>query len=187
MNEKIAKNVIDFLDVAANYYGKSAAEGFSQAMWGQFLGDGSVAVESPIEQLLYVAAHVVAKVNAIDINPDPFVSGGGVWEAGYGLHFLPQQKIGQYRVDFLCSDHIRGRKDAQWVIECDGHDFHERTKAERAYEKGRDRYLTIHGYKILHFTGSEIVADPFSVAAEVLKAVTGDGEIITPAEYWAKP
>lgn len=43
------------------------------------------------------------------------------------------------------------------AIECDGHDFHERTKQQAAYDRSRDRELLIAGVPTLRFTGSEIV------------------------------
>src|SRR5690606_35457447 len=52
----------------------------------------------------------------------------------------PQVLIGHYRVDFMieCRDSI-----AEGVIvECDGHEFHERTKEQAARDKARDRFLT---------------------------------------------
>ncbi len=43
-----------------------------------------------------------------------------------------------------------------YVIECDGHDFHERTKEQAQRDKKRDRELQAAGYKVFRFTGSEI-------------------------------
>lgn len=69
---------------------------------------------------------------------------------GY-LEFSPQVTIGPYRVDFLVT--FNGVK---YVIECDGHDFHERTKEQAQKDKKRDRDLQNLGYKVFRFTGSEI-------------------------------
>lgn len=77
-----------------------------------------------------------------------------------------QVQIGGYRVDFLIG---RGTK-CQLVIECDGHDFHERTKEQAASDRSRDRKLTTKGYTVIRFTGSEIYADPFRCAGEALVA-----------------
>ena len=54
-------------------------------------------------------------------------------------------------------------------MECDGHDFHERTKAQAAHDKTRDRALQARGLKVLRYTGSEIWADPFGCALDVLE------------------
>ena len=66
----------------------------------------------------------------------------------------------------------------------DAESFHERTKAERQYEKKRDRFFTTRGFRMLRFTGSEIFKDPYIVAVEIIKAVSGDPEIVTPSEYF---
>jgi Uncharacterized protein conserved in bacteria len=62
----------------------------------------------------------------------------------------------------------------QVIVECDSQQFHERTEEERRYEKQRDRFLTVEGYKVFHFTGAEIVRNPWSVAAEILEFVVTD-------------
>lgn len=48
-------------------------------------------------------------------------------------------------------------------IELDGHDFHERTKEQSQRDKSGDRALTLDGWTVLRFTGSEIFADPWIV------------------------
>ena len=67
-----------------------------------------------------------------------------------------QENIGKYRVDFLCS--MIGKKQ-EYIIECDGHDFHEKTKEQAKYDKQRERYFVSQGYKVLRFSGSEIISD----------------------------
>jgi very-short-patch-repair endonuclease len=173
----VEDTVMKFLNKATDWYARSAGEEFSQEMFGNCRELG---MESPIEKLLWIAVHVVCKVNYLDINGDPISADG----QAYGVHFFPQLKLDKYRADFSAYYHEHGKKNPNWIIECDGHDFHERTKQERQYEKQRDRFFTVRGYKILRFTGSEIVRDPCDVAAEVLRAVTGDSEIITPRDYY---
>mgnify|MGYP006171163345 CR=1 FL=1 len=50
--------------------------------------------------------------------------------------FAPQHQIGDYRVDFLLLAKDFSGKELQTVIECDGHDFHERTKARGVFLTG---------------------------------------------------
>lgn len=81
------------------------------------------------------------------------------YEFSYGnraLEFYFQQPVGQYRVDFLVTAEF---SDDKIVIECDGHEFHEKTKEQAKHDKERDRYLTAQGFKILRYTGSEIYND----------------------------
>jgi hypothetical protein len=87
----------------------------------------------------------------------------------------PQCKIGPYRVDALLfvafgSAFAKGGtplSELCMVIECDGHDFHERTKQQAAHDRMRDRWFTARGYKVMRFTGSEIFRDASKCAREV--------------------
>lgn len=75
-----------------------------------------------------------------------------------------QKKIGRYRADFVLTDSLA---KCSVVIECDGHDYHERTKEQAAHDRARDRELQAQGYLVLRYTGSEIHADPFGCALDV--------------------
>jgi len=78
---------------------------------------------------------------------------------------MPQAQIGPYRVDFLLKDYVgEGRS---LVIECDGHNFHEKTKEQARSDKRRDRTMVYTGARILRFTGSEIWADPDACVDEI--------------------
>lgn len=90
----------------------------------------------------------------------------------YGGIF-PQVSIGDYRVDFLAlhiSDQQGSAGYSGIVVECDGHDFHERTKEQVRRDKMRDRDLQLSGYTVLRYAGSEIWADAFRCADEVVWA-----------------
>lgn len=68
-----------------------------------------------------------------------------------------QVEIGPYRVDILLED----RAGPVLVIECDGHDFHDRTKEQAARDRRRDReILEMEGLITIRFTGREIWRDP---------------------------
>lgn len=77
-----------------------------------------------------------------------------------------QATVGEYRADFLLGIWSLGRRRAI-VIECDGHDFHERTKAQARRDRQRDRWMTLNDVVVLRFTGSEIHADPLVCAVQV--------------------
>lgn len=82
---------------------------------------------------------------------------------------FPQVEIGPYRVDFLVLHNGGGI-----VVECDGHEFHEKTKEQAAKDKARDRALQEFGFKVYHFTGSEIWRDAVKCAREVLSQAHTD-------------
>jgi len=71
----------------------------------------------------------------------------------------PQVMIGKYRVDFLLWDVI---------IELDGYAYHSKKK-QRQHDTTRDRYLTTAGYRILRFTGTDVVHNLLRVKNEVIR------------------
>lgn len=84
---------------------------------------------------------------------------------------VPQARLRPlpYRVDFLVLLNPRGRHPTipTLVIECDGHDYHERTKEQASRDRKRDRDIQNLGVPILRFTGSEIWRDAAECAAQV--------------------
>lgn len=84
----------------------------------------------------------------------------------------PQAQLEGWRVDFLVHafDFARAGGAAKWkplIVECDGHDFHERTKEQAAKDRSRDRAFQLLDYSVLRFTGSEIYKDAWACAAQV--------------------
>lgn len=57
----------------------------------------------------------------------------------------------------------------QAAVECDGHEFHDKTREQAIRDRERDRFLNSNGLTILHYAGAEIRADVFKCAEEVLK------------------
>ena len=83
----------------------------------------------------------------------------------------------KYRADFFIEygDNLPGQELYRTVIiECDGHDFHEKTKAQAARDKQRDRDMQIAGHSILRFTGSEIYRDSGACVHEIVKFILSD-------------
>lgn len=150
---------------------------------------GNPPIESPIERMLYAALNTIRiERNLSDGEPQIWKCGlrgtKSTWdfECSEGLSISPQRKIGKFRVDFVVSYHCCAWPNSEGrpgdkkiidagktiVVECDGHDWHERTESERRYEKQRDRFLQSKGYEVFHYTGKEITDDPFAVADEIL-------------------
>lgn len=53
------------------------------------------------------------------------------------------------------------------IVECDGHDFHERTPDQAAHDKSRDRAICTAGFVVIRFTGREIHRDALKCANEI--------------------
>lgn len=79
---------------------------------------------------------------------------------------IPQFPWEGYRIDFALR--LPRYRFQYLFIECDGHDFHERTKEQAARDRGKDRLFQTSGIPILRFTGSEIYRDAGACASEVL-------------------
>lgn len=70
-----------------------------------------------------------------------------------GIEFVAQAQIGRYTADFVVT--LFNEKQPI-IVECDGHDFHEKTKEQAQHDKKRDREMQALGYRVYRFTGSEI-------------------------------
>jgi very-short-patch-repair endonuclease len=55
------------------------------------------------------------------------------------------------------------------IVECDGHDWHDRTKQQAAYDRARDRELLLTGLVTVRYTGSEIHHSAERCAREVIR------------------
>lgn len=154
-------------------------------------------MESPIEKMFIIALHAVAVIEE-SLNVDYILSSCDdtpfVGSQGSRLQIVPQFQINGFRVDFKLRHEsiepdyenettrngitLPGWKKFQKevLVECDGHDFHERTKEQARRDRQRDRKLQSAGYRVLRFTGSEVWADPAKCAREALGFLLPDGE-----------
>ena len=62
--------------------------------------------------------------------------------------------------------------DFKLVIECDGHDFHEKTKDQVTHDNEREYDLKMAGYEVLRFSGSQIYNKPFKCARQTYDYIT---------------
>lgn len=92
----------------------------------------------------------------------------------------PQEEITckdgtNFRADFLlCISEVlvahgfEPINDVKLIIECDGHEFHERTKEQVARDNNRDLALKNEGYEVIHFSGSQIYNDPIGCVEKAM-------------------
>ena len=69
--------------------------------------------------------------------------------------------------EWYLAEQSLGMKWSPIVVELDGHDYHERTKAQVTLRNRRDRAFQVIGAKVFHFSGSELVGAPLEVVTEV--------------------
>lgn len=170
---KIENNVLSFLEKASIDVGKIEAEKFSILTFGELYK--SQFIKSPIEQIFYIGFLVMAKHFSCNLRTlDDFVEDE---DTSLQLFYEPQLQVGKYRVDFAFCYFNHRNERLNVIVELDGHDFHDKDKRQRAYEKSRDRFLTRRGFKLFHFTGSEVAKDPYKVALEVLCGLGIAGDV----------
>lgn len=113
--------------------------------------------DSPIEQLMAVALN--ERMEQTDLS----------------FHIEPQALIRtgreQYRVDLLLEIH-QGETSLDFAIECDGHEFHEKTREQARRDRARERALQAAGIVVIRFTGSEIWRNPSKCAEEVIRIIS---------------
>ncbi|MBD9540128.1 DUF559 domain-containing protein [Ensifer sp. ENS04] len=129
--------------------------------------------QSPIEVKFAVSfvltASIIARPTRIVGLDEELPTERGVWD----FFIAPQRSIGKYRADFIIGNLFR--KMPLLVVECDGHDFHERTKEQAAADRHRDRQMIKDGYTVFRFTGSELHHYPVESAFEVIQMIDPPG------------
>lgn len=121
--------------------------------------------DSPIEVELgsEVAAMFAAKFRA----PVRVVPAGDRCDGIEGVVIVPQFLVRQYRVDFRIIMRSPDGPSVSVLVECDGHDFHERTPEQAMKDRERDRALSLDGWRLLRFTGREIRRRPERCVREI--------------------
>lgn len=149
------------MDNKINEYRKELLEDFSSKL-NDFVG----ITQSPIEELFLLAFLSRCEQFVFDLACyDAFGYLKMATASMYGetIYIIPQEEIAEYRVDFLI---VMVKNGTRFVVECDGHDFHEKTKEQAAKDKSRERKLLKMGYKVVRFSGSEIYQNPKKCANE---------------------
>lgn len=93
----------------------------------------------------------------------------------YGIYYFsikPQFKFQLFTLDFYIEVDLPGINKYRFNIECDGHEFHEKTKEQASKDKRRDRELQKAEVVVLRYSGSDIVNNP-TVIREDITAIIG--------------
>lgn len=138
--------------------------------------------ESPIERVLIMAWKARPIENICYLHksepwpPEALLAHEWTGSTDWAGSLNPQVTIGNYRADLYLQAYTIDNWESppkivgQWlklVIECDGHDYHERTKEQARRDKRRDRWFQTHGTTVLRFAGSEIWADPLGCIDQI--------------------
>jgi very-short-patch-repair endonuclease len=163
LSQKSTNSVL-FKEKAREIYGEIHKESFDMQMF-HYLYD--IGISSPIEEIFFMALHLQCAELDHEFTTDEIKERKGF---KFTLAVVPQKQIGKYRVDFLIQL-AQGKEIRELIVELDGHDFHEKNKHQRSYEKARDRFLIQSGYMVFHYTGSDVVSKPHHIAYEVMKSL----------------
>lgn len=137
---------------------------------------------TPIEKLFELSLYAMggllfmnhgrARVSAADFSPHSFPRASDPAPPSERMladvYFWRQYEVLDWKVDFLLGMERDAGRPRFIVVECDGHEFHERTKEQAAKDRSRDRRLQDAGYRIHRYTGSEIYRDPLKCVSDTL-------------------
>lgn len=139
--------------------GDFVVESLASSTTGEFFGDK---FGSPIEKLFYNAILWCAIISP------SFLSFTRREPSTFGeICLKTQETVIDWPIDFVFIVQDEEGVRHFLAVECDGHDFHERTKEQAKRDRSRDRALQDNGYAVYRFTGSEIYRTPLKCARQV--------------------
>lgn len=132
-----------------------------EAFYPDYWNDESI--KSPIEQIFITAFEIYCKYNNKE-----------------SIYLFPQREVRynekKYYIDFefesddylsclVLGDKIKNHK-FKLAIECDGYEFHQKTKEQVQKDNEREYDLKMAGYEILRFSGTQIYNNPLKCAED---------------------
>ena len=123
--------------------------------------------ESPIEQMLALELENLHLENSTLFNSNLEI-------IGYEKQSEIECNKNVYRVDFLIPVIFYKNIRRIYIVECDGYEFHQKTKEQVQNDYIRQRNLEMAGYRIIKFTGSEVYNNAQDCALQVLKYIQND-------------
>lgn len=136
-------------------------------------GDDYNSCKSPIEKIFFLSFNLVKTIRDNEL-PENYVALSAYPQ--YEIETNDKKFIVDFDVILECQDYYK-----ELIVECDGHDFHEKTKKQVIHDNEREYAIKMSGYDILRFSGSQIYNNPFKVANDVfdylliMKEVEYDG------------
>jgi len=156
VNEHLTDKVLDMLGLRTFLYRRELIESLYDC-------------ESPIEQLMAIELHEVYNI----FSAPRLVS--NIEVIGLSNQVALEVDGKKYRPDFIFElafyKDKKPKRLLRLIIECDGHDFHEKTKEQVTKDNERTRALQSAGYEVLRFSGSEVYNNQFKCGEEVKKFI----------------
>ena len=132
-----------------------------QRIYPEFWNDESI--KSPIEQIFITAFEFYCRL-----------------ENKKRIFLFPQKEViynnKKYYIDFefeaddyltslIFEDKLKN-KNFKLAIECDGYEFHQKTKEQVQHDNEREYNLKMAGYEVLRFSGTQIYNNPLKCAED---------------------
>lgn len=130
-------------------------------------------LESPIEQIFL---ETLILIHLLCANGAPPIDDWDMKGAKPLFGIKTQFKVNGYRADFL----LVSNTGQALLVECDGHDFHERTKEQAARDRKKDRDLQAAGFVVLRYTGSELWNQPLRCAGDAIATLMKTSSRVAP-------
>lgn len=89
-------------------------------------------------------------------------------------HEIATESARAFGSGWCAGAHVRTGMMLRILVELDGHDFHEKTKEQVTYRNQRDRDLQMEGWKVLHYSGSELHRNPVQAAQDAYNVASAD-------------
>jgi hypothetical protein len=88
------------------------------------------------------------------------------------INVAPGCWVNCYQSDFLLDVKApRSPVVARGTLECDGHDYHDKTTEQASHDRKRDREFQKTGVAVLRFTGTDIFENPEACAREAIQVL----------------
>jgi len=172
MDERLEEHLNSNLRVWAQY---------QMQVWGDHIRRALTQCESPIEKYMLAAMAFMEADGPYDGSLMLVPGKEAAFENLKGRQhdegeqrtwIYTQARVAEYRVDFLLLVESFHESKARFIaVECDGHDFHEKTKEQARRDRSRERAIQAAGITVLRFTGSEIFRDANRCASEVMRQI----------------
>lgn len=124
--------------------------------------------ESPIEQLFAIALELSGLTQFNKFNPKIDV-------LTIENQKTIQTKNKNYRSDFYVAvSYKKGKvniKTVNFIIELDGHEFHQKTKEQVERDNQKTRDLQLSGYEVIRFSGSEVYHKPYKCVDTLIEMI----------------
>lgn len=160
-------NWYDFLDEKVQSH-----LSFLKTNYGNALNESLINCESPIEQLL--SLYLISLSYGFNYW-NPFID----FSWPYPGQEIKCKNGKKYRLDFYFVVMYKNQETKYFGIECDGYDFHQKTKEQVEYDNQRQRDLQNEGIEIIRFSGSEIWKRPAKCAGEVQDIILSNCKYIS--------